>query len=238
MQTDAQPSLSVIIPTLNEEAYLDQLLHQFRNLPFRYELIISDGGSSDRTLEIAKAHQAILLQGQRGRGAQLAAGANEAKADHLLFLHADVFFATEDLLFIQDMIKKNIPLASFRIRFDLSHWFLKLNAYFSRFPHPYFHFGDQGLWISKKLYQKVGGFDPSKLILEDQDLYGRAAQWVKPEKRSEILSVSARKYRDHGVFKLQFKFYQLWLAYKLGSSAESLATSYQRFLRSNKPNDT
>ena len=82
--------LSIIIPTLNEQQHIQKLLLQLsaqRNVSF--EIIVSDGGSKDATLKIAKDIGALIVSGEPGRGKQLNNGAQYAKGEYFLFLHPD-----------------------------------------------------------------------------------------------------------------------------------------------------
>ena len=82
--------LSIIIPTLNEEQHIEKLLHQLEaQKSLSFEIIVSDGGSADATLKIAKNMGAIIVSGEPGRGRQLNKGTLYAKGEYFLFLHAD-----------------------------------------------------------------------------------------------------------------------------------------------------
>lgn len=233
-----KPQLSIIIPSYNEEAFLGRLLVQLERIPFSTEIIVADGGSIDRTIAIATQYNCTVLNTEKGRSLQMAAAAEKAKAPYLLFLHADVAFGSSNLSFLEDLIHRGVRLASFRLVFDWSHWFLKLNAFFSRFVHPYFYFGDQGLWIEKGLYDSVGGFDTSDCILEDQSIYKKASSKSKAIKLKQVLIVSSRKYREYGVYQLQFLFYKLWFMAKIGYSKKKLCEHYEAWLTAKRPSDT
>ena len=222
--------LSIIIPTLNEAEYCSALFQKIKNFKAEKEIIVVDGGSTDQTLKLASTHEFVIIEAERGRAQQLATAASASKGDFLLFLHADVQLSDANLKELAVTLDRKVELASFPIEFDYSHWFLRLNAFFSRYRHPYFHFGDQGLWISRSLYEKCGGFDPSNEILEDQDIYLKASKLTKSKKIKSSLLVSARKYRKYGVYKLQFFYYRIWLLHKMGYSNKSLAEKYRRFL--------
>ncbi len=230
METNIEdPILSIIIPSFNEEEHCSHLLSQLVKLEIDKEIIVVDGGSTDRTLTILSEYGIKILQSSKGRGRQLSFGAKEAKGKYLLFLHADNYWKHPDHIDLQELIDEKTELASFPIEFDWDHWFLKLNAFFTRYAHPYFHFGDQGLWISKWLYNNSGGYQPEKDLLEDQDLYRRAYRICKGKKIKEKLIVSARSYRTFGVFNLQFFYYKLWLMNFLGFSKERIKKVYEGF---------
>jgi len=230
--------LSIVIPTLNEAAYCTPFFDQLIRLAKAHEIIVVDGGSLDETVSLARERGFLVIQTKAGRAVQLSKGALEAKGDFLLFLHADLRVDETFTSEIERAIEEKVELAAFKIRFDKTDWFLSANAFFSRFTHPNFHFGDQGLWISRELYQKCGGYDESAMILEDQDIYRRACKFRKAVKFNSTLAVSARKYRKYGVFRLQFFYYRLWMMSKLGYSNALLAERYKDFLNPKKPGDT
>lgn len=224
-----EPLISVIIPTLNEERLIQGLLDQISNTNFNLEIIIVDGGSIDKTIQLCEKYQLKIFYCEKGRGRQLAKGVCEARGDYFLFLHADVSFQDDSLQFIERLLVDKTPLASFIIHFDLDHWFLRLNEFFSRFAIPSFYFGDQGLWISREVYMASGGFDPKDRIMEDQLFYRKANRIISGKKVPAKLFVSARKYREKGVFRLQFFYYKLWLMLKLGASQDDMEKKYLNF---------
>lgn len=230
--------LSIIIPTLNEAEYCGFLFRDLKKLAIGSEIIVVDGGSDDATQKLIRDFGFDLLVTKAGRARQLALGASRAKGDFLLFLHADVRLERKQEVELDHAILNSVELASFPITFDTGHWFLRFNAFFSKFSHPYFHFGDQGLWISRSLYEGCGGFNPKSEVLEDQDIYQNACKISRPKKFKSRLTVSARKYREYGVIPLQCLFYRLWLMSKMGFSRKRIDRTYRNFLSIKKPNDT
>lgn len=201
--------ISVIIPTLNAEASLlptlASLLEANRQGLIR-EVIISDGGSKDATLQIAAEAGAVIVHGPKGRGEQLARGAAKARGAWLLFLHADTAleagWEAAALSFCQGA--KDRQAAVFRLRFDAPGWRPKLvalgaNMRAQAFRLPY---GDQGLLISRRHYDRLGGFAPLPLF-EDVDMVrrivragGREAVQLLPA----AAITSARRYGEDGYF--------------------------------------
>lgn len=177
--------LSVIIPTLNAEKSLARAMLPLVSGAVRgivTEVIVVDGGSTDATLEIVDAAGARLVKAPRGRGTQLAAGAKAAKSDWLLFLHADTVLDAgwdEELHKLFEQIeagrfRTSEIAAAFRFALDdfssSARWLERLVALRCLiFRLPY---GDQGLLINRRLYERLGGFREIPLM-EDVDLVRR-----------------------------------------------------------------
>ena len=172
--------LSIVIPTLNEATRLPATLAALAGGPeggSETEIVVSDGGSEDGTGALAQEAGAAIVSGNRGRGAQLAAGADAATGDWILFLHADTrldagWRAVADA-FIAD--PGNRQRAGYgRFRLDDPHPRARtLEARVAwrcrRFGLP---FGDQGLLIERAFYRSLGGYGPIPLF-EDVDLVRR-----------------------------------------------------------------
>ncbi|HEV7997647.1 MAG TPA: TIGR04283 family arsenosugar biosynthesis glycosyltransferase [Stellaceae bacterium] len=199
-----QSSLSVIVPALNAAETLPQLLAGLCPQPLVGEIIVADGGSVDRTTALAEARGARVVTAPRGRGTQLAAGAGAASGHWLLFLHADCRpepgwsravsafinapqaegragyfdFALDDAAAVARRLERTVA------------WRCRVLAL------PY---GDQGLLISRALYDEVGGFAPLPLM-EDVDLARRLGR-----RRLARIGVgclaSARRYRQDGYWR-------------------------------------
>jgi rSAM/selenodomain-associated transferase 2 len=202
--------ISVVIPTLNAEAGLARCLTAL--VPAAVdgvvrEVIIADGGSTDATAAIADDAGATFLQAARGRGQQLAAGAGVAKSGWLLFLHADTVLEPgweDDVL---RHLRATGPggrpgaAAVFRFRLDdrgvRAAWLQTMVALrCAVFALPY---GDQGLLISRRLYDEIGGFRPLPLM-EDVDIVRRLGRRRIVNLRSAAVT-SARRYRKEGYFR-------------------------------------
>ena len=168
--------LSIVIPTLNEAARLPATLAALAGGP-ETEIVVSDGGSQDGTGALAQEAGATIVSGSRGRGAQLAAGADAATGDWILFLHADTRFdagwRAAAAAFIAD--PGNRQRAGYgRFRLDDPHPRARtLEARVAwrcrGFGLP---FGDQGLLIGRAFYRSLGGYRPIPLF-EDVDLVRR-----------------------------------------------------------------
>jgi glycosyltransferase involved in cell wall biosynthesis len=158
--------ISVVIPTANSERLLPRCFDSLIPAAVRgmvREVIVSDSGSSDGTLAIADAAGAHVVRARKGRGAQLVDGAATAKSDWLLFLHPETSLEpgwdAEAESFIAQAVMERPRAAVFRFALEdfggeARRAEAKAALRTSLFALPY---GDQGLLIPKRLYQKVGG---------------------------------------------------------------------------------
>ena len=211
------PAVSVIIPVVNEAEYLPTLLDDLKaQQGISLELIVSDGGSTDGSETLATAAGAILVHTPKGRGVQMNAGAQHARGDYLLFLHADSRLNDRTLL-KQALGALNAAIAEqghqriaghFSLRFrrqqsgqNLSYRYMEEKTALNR---PYTTNGDQGLLISKGFFQELGGFDESLAFLEDQRLAEKIRQrglWIT---LPGVLQTSARRFETEGWGKRYF----------------------------------
>jgi len=163
MQVDDQ--LSVIIPTLNAAATLATCLAR---LGSGYAVIVSDGGSTDGTGEIARQAGARVVAGPAGRGGQLGRGAGAAAGPWLLFLHADCYLPPGWEKPVRAFMATGGGAAVFGLRFRARGVMARLVGAWAGFRTRAFGlpFGDQGLLISSRLYKEIGGF-PDVPLMED-----------------------------------------------------------------------
>jgi rSAM/selenodomain-associated transferase 2 len=227
--------ISVIIPTLNAERTLAHCLAAL--VPavvdgIVQEAIVVDGGSTDETGAIAEAAGTHLLEAPAGRGRQLEAGAAKARGDWLLFLHADTVldpgWAEEAQNFIERVESGRRAQAAAFFRFTLDDYGLMprfaenlVALRCQLFALPY---GDQGLLISRNLYNRLGGFRPLPLM-EDVDL-------VRRLKRRELVMLKSRavtsgeRYRREGYLARSLRNLGCMLLYYLRVPPRVLARFY------------
>lgn len=168
--------LSVIIPVLNAGDALASALESLKAWPEAMsepmEVIVCDGGSTDDGPAIAGRMGARVVTSARGRGIQMRAGVKTAQGDWFLFLHADTVLSPDWPAAARALIDSGAEAAGyFRFRLDDEAESMEPGvAWRSRvLALPY---GDQGMLISRALYDRVGGFKPVRLM-EDVDLAGR-----------------------------------------------------------------
>ncbi|HEY2971601.1 MAG TPA: TIGR04283 family arsenosugar biosynthesis glycosyltransferase [Pyrinomonadaceae bacterium] len=171
MSTSHTPTLSIIIPALNEARCIGATLDAISQLSVRVEMIVVDGGSNDDTREISSAHGAKVIASERGRGVQMHKGARSAQADVLWFLHADTIVPADAVEFIDEAFHNPRVIAgNFDVRFNGRG----SAARFMTWLYPQLRrlglcYGDSAIFVRREAYEQVGGFK-SFPIFEDLDL--------------------------------------------------------------------
>ncbi len=231
--TDPQPRISIIIPTYQEADNLRALLPFLRTHGGAHlaEIIVSDGGSTDQTLAVAQAAGAVaLVSPRRGRGAQLNFGARHARGQLLYFVHADArppaSFATD----LYEALAAGYPMGCYRFRFASSRWLLRVNAYFTRFDRLMCRGGDQTLFVTRPLFDHLGGYRDDFLIMEDYDIIVRARRQVPFRIIPENVVVSARKYETNSYLRVNLANLTIFLMYFRGCSQQQMAQTYKKLL--------
>ena len=225
-------TITIIIPTLNEEAYISNLLISLSDLKYPVvETIMVDGGSKDRTLEIAKLHGIRVIESTRAcRSFQMNLGASVAKSSILYFVHADVI---PPKTFAQDILKainNGYISGCFSYYFDNPSLLLKFNSWCTKFKHCAIGGGDQTLFIKKQLFDQIEGFNERLVIMEDFDLVQRIRENHHFKLITNPANVSARKYFKNSWLKVQLVNTYIFLAYRIGASQKYLSKSYKKML--------
>lgn len=230
--------ISIIIPTYNEEAHIKATLKrlwEYDEHGLIQEIIIADGGSTDGTVEAAAIEGVeIAVSPKKGRAAQMNYGAALAQGPVLYFLHADTVPPqnfTED---INTALHNGYEAGCFRLAFDYDHWFLKANCWFTRFDVNAVRFGDQSLFVTKKQFEKAGGFCEQHLVLEDQEIIKRLKNQCHFKVLNKAVLTSARKYRENGIYKTQGIFFVIYFMFRFGYSQQTLVNTYRKLIRQDK----
>ena len=216
--------LSVVIPTWNAAALLPSCLHALAEAD---EVVLADGGSTDDSVAIAKAHGARIVTIARGRGIQLAAGAAAATGDALLFLHADTLLAPGwRAAADQHLCKHPRRPACFTLALDDHAWQARLIERgvawrTRRLGLPY---GDQGLLLTRALYDRTGGYRPLPLM-EDVDILRRLPPPIMLAPRA---TTSAERWRRDGWWARSARNLSILTLWQAGVSETRLATLYDR----------
>ena len=227
--------ISVIVPTLDEEDKIESCLERLAwpQHAGRFEVIVVDGGSRDRTRELAAAH-ARVLESERGRGVQMNAGARAARGEVLLFLHADTRLAGGSLTAVAQVLEDDrVVGGGFTKLYRDGGWLLGLvarglNSIRSRWLR---HFvGTQAIFVRKRVFDTLGGYRPLR-FLEDVDFSDRLRRAGRVALVDLPVEVSARRYQRRGLLR-QLAWNAVILAlYRLGMDPERLRGLYLGPLR-------
>jgi len=229
--------ISVIIPTYNEALIIADTISKVRQHDIAglvKEIVVADGKSTDETVEIAAANDAIIVHSNKGRAAQMNAGAAFATQPVLYFLHADSTPPEGYSTLISKNVLADRPAGFFKMAFDYPHWFLKANCWFTRFNLSVFRFGDQSMYITKRLFLVAGSFNEQLILLEDQEFVTRVKKISNMDILPNTVITSARKYRVHGVYKTQATFFLVYFLYRMGVQQPTLLRVYQRWINDHK----
>ena len=218
-------TLSVVIPTLNAESCLGACLDALAGVD---EVVVVDGGSTDATVRIAEQAGARLVVAPRGRGVQLRAGAEAARGEWMLFLHADTRLEPRWRSAAERHVRSAPGKAAcFRFRLDDKARQARLieRGVAARVRLLGLPYGDQGLLISRSLYDAVGGYRPLPLM-EDVDLVRRIGR-----RRLGVLPAdavtSADRWRRDGWLRRSAKNLACLLLYRAGVAPERIAAFYR-----------
>lgn len=223
--------ISIIIPVINEERRIGECIEAIRQSDKFCEIIVADGGSSDRTIEIAMSLQGVkVIKTQKGRGTQMNAGAFHATGEIFLFLHADTILengwsqAVASALLDSSIVGGaftfaiNNPAKKYRV---IEQW-VKLRCFLFRIPY-----GDQGIFLKKAVFNKLGGYK-SIPLMEDVDLIER----MKRLGRIVIIETRAltaeRRWREKGFIYTAVLNQLIMFLYKAGVSPHKLVKIYYR----------
>jgi rSAM/selenodomain-associated transferase 2/rSAM/selenodomain-associated transferase 1 len=223
------PLLSVIVPTLDEEASIGGTLERIRRAD-AVEVIVADGGSRDATREIAARAGAQVVVTDGGRAAQQNAGAAAASGRLLLFAHADTLLPDGYAHLARRALERPATVAgAFRLRTDGSgaalrvvEWGANVRSRLLQLPY-----GDQGLFLEKRVFDELGGFAPLP-IMEDYELVTRLRRRGRVALLDDAVITSARRWRRLGALSTTLRNLAMVVGFHAGVAPERLARFYRR----------
>lgn len=224
-----EPSISIIIPTLDEHRVIGRLLDQLEPLRGRCEVVFVDGGSADGTREAILDAGFRLIDTPPGRGTQLNAGAAAASGNVLFFLHADSVLPPDPLGEIRRVMRQH-RVGCFGVRFVPSSPLMACCRFLSNF-RCYVRrimFGDQGIFIERDLFYEMGGF-PDLPLMEDYrfslDLRSRG---FRPGATRRRIATSSRRFgiTPASRIKAMLLMARLRRMYREGVPIEEIARLY------------
>lgn len=229
-----RPSLSIIIPVLNEAQSICQTLQALAPLRARgVQVIVVDGGSIDGTVQQVRlaggAAVCQVIRSPAGRAVQMNAGAQVARAAKLLFLHADTLLpAAADMLVARALNRGTHHWGRFDVQIKGAHRMLRVVAACMNLRSHWSGIatGDQALFMTRAAFDQVGGFVPQALM-EDIEMSKRLLQLSPPACLAARVVTSGRRWETRGVWRTILLMWRLRFAYWRGVSPQRLAELYR-----------
>ncbi len=225
----AQAKISIIVPMYNEQSTIEALLVQLAPLQTECEIILVDGGSTDATLSLIP-ESFTVLHSPKGRAKQMNLGAQQATGDILFFLHSDSVLPKNPLQAIRKVMQKH-HAGCFGIAFKCWHPFLLVCRIVSnmRVFDRKVMFGDQGIFIDRNLFMKVGGF-PELPIMEDYQFSLQLKdRGIRLGMATRRIYTSARRFPKNSIqmLKLMWHMNRLRKRYRDLQSPQELLQQYK-----------
>jgi rSAM/selenodomain-associated transferase 2 len=220
--------ISIIVPALNEQECITETLRSLQQLDGEKEIIVVDGGSSDKTRSLACAHGAQVLTSPPGRGVQMHAGALKATGDVLWFVHADTIPPAHALREIRTHLESPLIIGgNFGLVFDgTSRAARQLTAIYPMLRILGLCYGDSGIFIRREAYNRVGGFRALALF-EDLDLLRRLRRAGRFVHLPCKILTSSRRFEQHNFALTWLHWTALQVLYWCGISPNWLARWYR-----------
>ncbi|MFN5028120.1 MAG: TIGR04283 family arsenosugar biosynthesis glycosyltransferase [Burkholderiales bacterium] len=221
-------NLSIIIPAHNEAEQIAQSLVPLQSFRARgAEVIVVDGGSNDQTVSQSEPLADRVVISPKGRATQMNAGATVARGGVLLFLHADSILPNNADLLIASAIESGQTWGRFDVNIRGTHFMLSIVAWFMnhRSRLTGISTGDQGLFVTRTAFDRVGGF-PEQPLMEDVEICKHLRKLAPPAWLSARISTSGRRWEKHGMWRTIFLMWNLRFRYWRGASPTELHAIY------------
>lgn len=219
--------VSVIIPTLNEADNITACLASITGQAAPWEIIVVDGGSADATVDLALRAGVHVINAPRGRAIQMNVGARFACGDVVLFLHADTRLHPAALVGLRAALADPAVVGgTFSLAFDLDHPLLRFYSLFTRLRPRLFHYGDQGIFARRDLFERLGGYQDLPLM-EDVEFLRRLAHAGRLTLVDRPVTTSARRFERRGILRQELLNVWLVALYYAGVRATTLARWYR-----------
>lgn len=218
--------ISIIVPVYKDEAALKNFLAQKHKLKGDYELLFVI--TEEDSYLIEKYSDERILLASKGRAFQMNYGAKKSVGEILLFLHADSIIEDNILDEVQNGIKIS-PAGCLKIYFDLDHPLMKICGYMSRFRvrRRNIAFGDQGIFLTRELFEKIGGYREIPLMEDYQLSMDIKDLGIKIRQCDSKIITRSIRYEKGGMLKTMYKMQKYQHMYRKGVSPEEIAERYR-----------
>jgi rSAM/selenodomain-associated transferase 2 len=220
-------AVTVIIPTLDEESCVAAAIGS-AFAAGAVEVIVTDGGSRDATIAIARASGARVIEGETMRSRQMNRAAAEAVNDALVFLHADTLLPRGACAAVVNMLTNGVVFGGFRLQFSeaslrlrVAAALINLRTRLTRCP-----WGDQAQFVSRKTFFESGAFLEIP-IMEDYEIALRMKRRGRTVVLPETVTTSGRRFLERGVLLTAITNWRIIIAWRMGADAEKLARIYR-----------
>jgi rSAM/selenodomain-associated transferase 2 len=222
-----KPTLSIIIPVLNEGYSIRATLDAIAQLSERVEVLVVDGGSNDDTCEIASARGAKVIASECGRGVQMQRGAQEALGDVFWFLHADTIVPKESAkVIIAALENAEVVGGNFDVHFSGGGWAARfMTSLYPQLRRLGLCYGDSAIFVGRDAYCKAGGIKALP-IFEDLDFLRDLRRTGNFVHLSSTVVTSSRRFEGRSFVITFARWVVLQLLYWLGGNPGSLARFY------------
>lgn len=219
--------ISVIIPTLNEAGTVVPTLRRVQAQEEPFEILVVDGGSEDETVKRARSEGARVVTAERGRAPQMNRGAENARGEIFLFLHADTLLPENGLSIIRRVLQNpQATSGTFRLQFDTPTRLLRFYAWCTRVSWIRLCFGDRGQFVRRSVFYEVDGF-PDWPVFEDLEMAERLDTYGGFRFLDRAVTTSARRFERRGALRQQLQNLFLWSHYMIGTDPQRVAHLYR-----------
>jgi rSAM/selenodomain-associated transferase 2 len=220
--------ISIIIPVFNEERLIRKTLEHLKGMMGYFEIIVVDGGSKDKTTELAREYTTVIGS-KKGRAIQMNTGAGRARGDVLFFLHVDCL-PEKGAFFEIEKIMKDLEVVGGALKFDVDEQSLLYRNHVLwsnlRAKISGIYLGDHGIFVRRRVFDRVGGF-PLIPLMEDLELCKRLKREGRLVQATSRNIASSRRFKNQGFAQSVIQMWVNRALYSLGVSPDRFESFYR-----------